>query len=365
MLSSNAVEIIKKLYCLPDECIDDTFRRTAKEFSNNNEEYEETAFKLQKENIWRPNSPVFFNAGGSDGNRFFSACWVADLEDSMDGIYNVVDSARKIFQFGAGIGIPIGNLREKDAFIYGGDQDKTPIGTTSGPISFMKLYDTVGDTTKSGGRSRRAAIMCVMPISHPDIMEFIACKEKDGTLKNMNISVVVNNDFMTALDDDVTYPLVSPNKNKHISDIKARKVWDELVSMSWTTGDPGILFIDTVNDMNPLKKIKLIESSNPCVTGDTLIKTDKGDITILDIIKNGTENYKVLTYNTEIDSIEYESITFGDKTREDANIIKLCVEENGIEYCIKCTEDHKIYTRNRGYINAIYLTKDDDIIINI
>jgi len=141
-------------------------------------------------------------------------------------------------------------------------------------------------------------------------------------------------------------------------------MWETLAEMAWKSGDPGVLFIDTVNRMNPLKKIKLIETSNPCVTGDTLITTDKGAIYISDIIENGIDNYNVLTYNIEADKLEYESIEWGDKTREDAKIINICVEENGAEYNLKCTKDHQIYTRNRGYVEAINLNTNDDIIIN-
>ena len=263
MLSNNAKEIFTKLYSLPGEEIDDVFMRTSQEFSKDKDDgCCKIAFDLQKDNIWRPNSPVFFNSGGKI--KLFSACWVTALEDSMDGIYSVVDSARKIFQYGAGIGIPVGNLREKDAFIFEQKPDKEPIGKSSGPISFMTLFDAVGETTKSGGRSRRAAIMCAMPISHPDIMDFIKCKEVDGHLSNMNISVVIDDKFMKALDDNVTYTLISPNGNKTIGELNAKDMWETLAEMAWKSGDPGVLFIDTVNRMNPLKKIKLIETSNPC-----------------------------------------------------------------------------------------------------
>jgi len=261
-LSEMAQRIFTDLYSFSDETIIDTFKRVSKEFGN--DEDAKKAFDLMRKNQWRPNTPVFFNAGSS--KKIFAACWVVGLEDSMDGIYDISNVARKIFQSGAGIGIPIGNLREKDGSIYEG-QDKnektTPTGKSSGPISFMSLYDAVGATTKSGGRARRAAIMMVMPVSHPDIMEYIECKKTDGVLSNMNISVSIPDDFMRAFKDNIPYQLVSPS-NGVVKEINARQIWDKLVDMAHKTADPGVLFIDTINKFNPLKKIVKIEAANPC-----------------------------------------------------------------------------------------------------
>ena len=261
-LSEMAQRIFTDLYSFSDETINDTFKRVSKEFGN--DEDAKRAFELMRKNIWRPNTPVFFNAGGQ--KKIFAACWVVGLEDSMDGIYDITNVARKIFQSGAGIGIPIGNLREKDGCIYEGqdkDEKTTPTGKSSGPISFMSLYDAVGATTKSGGRARRAAIMMVMPVSHPDIMEYIECKKTDGVLSNMNISVSIPDDFMRAFKDNIPYQLVSPS-NGVVKEINARQIWDKLVDMSHKTADPGVLFIDTINKFNPLKKIVKIEAANPC-----------------------------------------------------------------------------------------------------
>lgn len=257
-----AQRIFTDLYSFSDETINDTFKRVSKEFGN--DEDAKKAFDLMRKNIWRPNTPVFFNAGGQ--KKIFAACWVVGMQDSMDSIYDIANVSRKIFQSGAGIGIPIGNLREKDGSIYEGqdkDEKTTPTGKSSGPISFMSLYDAVGATTKSGGRARRAAIMMVMPVSHPDIMEYIECKKTDGVLSNMNISVSIPDDFMRAFKDNIPYQLVSPS-NGVVKEINARQIWDKLVDMAHKTADPGVLFIDTINKFNPLKKIVKIEAANPC-----------------------------------------------------------------------------------------------------
>ena len=261
MLSENAQRIFKNLYCFQNESIEDTFKRVASEFATNQRE-EETAYRLLERNIWRPNTPVFLNAGTS--HKVFSACYVVGLEDSMESIYDIADVARHIFQFGAGIGIPIGNLRESEAFIYEGEREKLPEGKSSGPITFMKLYDAVGETTKSGGRIRRAAILCSMPVWHPDIIDFISCKEVDGRLSNMNISVNMTDAFFQALKDKTPFKLVSPDDVNRIKEIDPREIWNRLIDMSHKTADPGIIFIDAVNRYNPLIKDYLIECTNPC-----------------------------------------------------------------------------------------------------
>jgi ribonucleoside-diphosphate reductase alpha chain len=260
-LSENATRIFETLYSFQDETIEETFRRVAKEFANDEKE-EENAFHLMASGTWRPNTPVFLNAGTD--HKVFSACYVVGLEDSMGSIYDIANVARRIFQFGSGIGIPIGNLREKDAYIYEGDNERPPEGRSSGPITFMKLYDAVGETTKSGGRVRRAAIMCSMPVWHPDIIDFISCKEEDGRLSNMNISVSITDKFMQALKDGVPFQLSTPYDGSDAGTVDPQVLWDKLVEMSWKSADPGVIFIDNMNNANTLRQRFLIETTNPC-----------------------------------------------------------------------------------------------------
>jgi len=262
-LSENAQHVFFKepKYCLAGESIDDAFHRVAKEFATNKEE-EDLAFDLLKENIWRPNTPVFLNSGSE--HRVFSACYVVGLEDTMESIYDIANTARRIFQHGAGIGIPIGNLREKDAYIYEGNPDRPPEGQSSGPITFMKLYDAVGETTKSGGRVRRAAILCSMPCWHPDIVDFISCKQEDGRLSNMNISVMLTDAFMRSLEDGTPFDLRTPATGEKMGEVDPREVWNRIADMAHKSGDPGVIFIDNVNRYNPLLRDFLIECTNPC-----------------------------------------------------------------------------------------------------
>ncbi len=258
-LSENALQIFKTLYSKEGESVDDTFRRVAKVYAKNKDE-EDLAYQLQKDNVWRGNTPVYFNAGKKP--FIPAACFVSGLDDSMDSIYDVANIARKIFQIGSGVGIPIGNLREVNAPIYEGGT--IPEGKSSGPITFLKLYNAVGETTKSGGRVRRAAIMGTMPVWHPDILNFIRAKEIDGQLSNMNLSVTITDKFMQCLEDNVSFSLHTPYDGSKVKDIDPNIIWDEIVKMSWKTAEPGVMFVDTINRMNILRKVMLINTSNPC-----------------------------------------------------------------------------------------------------
>jgi len=260
-LSDNAKIIFETLYSKDGETIDDTFRRAAKYVSKDKDE-ENLAFNLQKNNIIRFNTPLYFNAGTK--TNLFSACWVVPLEDSMDSIYDIANVARKIFSYGSGIGIPIGNLREKDSPIFDGNENNIPSGHSSGAICFMKLYDAVAATTKSGGRARRAAILCAMQVWHPDILDFIKSKDNDITLSNMNLSVTINDKFMRCLEDNISFPLHTSYDGSFIRSENPNVIWDELCKQAHKTGDPGVMFIDVVNEFNPIRKDVLIETSNPC-----------------------------------------------------------------------------------------------------
>lgn len=263
-LSKNALKQFKDLYSFQNETLEETFKRVMNEFvdKKENPDLYEIGYNLLLDGIWRPNTPTWLNAGTK--HKIFSACYVVDLQDSMNSIYDVANTARKIFQFGSGVGIPIGNLREKDAFIYEEDPEKVPEGKSSGPITFMKLFDAVGETTKSGGRVRRAAILCNMPIDHPDNEYFITCKETDGRLSNMNISVSITDNFMQSLKDGVKYDLISPYNNIKVGEKSAEETWNKITEMAWKTADPGVIFIDTVNKYNPLIKEFKIKCCNPC-----------------------------------------------------------------------------------------------------
>ena len=344
-LSENAITIFKTLYSFEGESIAQTFRRVAKEFSAGDKTQEDEAFRLLSEGIWRPGTPVFFNAGTD--HKVFSACFVIDLKDSMDSIYDTANVARKIFQHGAGVGIPIGNLREGEAPIFEGRPGVSPTGKSSGSVSFMKLYDTVGATTKSGGRTRRAAILCAMPVDHPDIMNFIQCKEIDGILSNMNISVAITDKFMDSLEDKVPFTLHTPYDGSDRGTVDPQVVWDEIVKMSHKTADPGVFFIDTVNKYNPLKKVCRISASNPCIVGSSIIATADGrnGVTISQLAAEGVD---VPVYSRNISTGQIQ-IKMGRNPRKTANkveVYKLTLDDGS---SFIATPDHLIMKKDRTY----------------
>ena len=352
-LSDNAKKIFKDLYCLTGEKVKDAYKRVSKEFVKKDGD-EELAYELLESNTWRPNTPVWLNAGSK--HKIFSACFVVNLEDSMNSIYDVANVSRNIFQYGAGVGIPIGKLRERNADIFEGNPEEAPEGKSSGPVTFLKLYDAVGESTKSGGRVRRAAILCSLPVDHPDILEYITCKQTDGSLSNMNISVNITDKFMQALEDNIPFDLMSvSNKGEVKKTINASDLWDSFAQMNWKTADPGIIFIDNMNKFNPLKSIMPIDVTNPCITGDTLVSTLDGQKRIDELIYG---EY-VYTYDIENSKKELEPVVFVEKTRRDVDVVELELEDGET---LRLTPDHEVYTENRGYITASNLNTEDVVL---
>ena len=233
------------------------------------------------------------------------------------------------------------------------------VSHNSGPIIFMKLFDAVGETTKSGGRVRRAAILCSIPVWHPDIMDFIKCKEVDGRLSNMNISVSITDKFMKCLDDSIPFQSHSPYDGSKKEEMDPYDIWDTLVEMAYKTADPGVLFIDTINKYNPLRKIMLVETSNPCIVGDTLIATADGRNAVS--IKQLSEEVKdVPLYSTNIKSGKVE-IKWGRKPRKTGNkkeVWKLKLDD-GSE--LIATPDHKILTKDLSYVKLCELKPEQSV----
>ncbi len=202
-----------------------------------------------------PNSPTLVNAGLSQGQ--LSACFVLPIEDSMDSIFGTLRNMALIQKTGGGTGFSFSHLRPR------GDAVGSTRGESSGPVSFMKLFDYACETTRLGG-ARRGANMGVMRFDHPDILEFIAAKSESDTLRTFNVSVAVSDAFMDWVRRSAEYPLVNPRSGQEVRRVNARHVFDAIVDWAWKTGDPGLVFLDAINRQNPIPAIGPIEATNPC-----------------------------------------------------------------------------------------------------
>jgi ribonucleoside-diphosphate reductase alpha chain len=267
-LTENALKVLHARYLIKDEkgnvieTPDDMFRRVARNIAQAEKFYNEDAsywedrfYELMTSLKFLPNSPALMNAGKSIGQ--LAACFVLPVEDSMKSIFDTLKNAALILQSGGGTGFSFSRLRPKADIV------RSTGGIASGPVSFMKIYNTATDVIKQGG-ARRGANMGILRIDHPDILEFIRIKRREGELTNFNISVAVTDAFMEALKDDREYELKNPRSGEVVGSLRAKIVFDEIVESAWETGDPGLIFIDRINRANPTPHIGMIESTNPC-----------------------------------------------------------------------------------------------------
>lgn len=267
-LTENALKVLRARYLLKDEngivieTPEEMFRRVAhniakaeKIYKGDSNYWEERFYEIMTSLRFLPNSPTLMNAGKSIGQ--LAACFVLPVEDSMKSIFDTLKNAALILQSGGGTGFSFSKLRPKADIV------RSTGGIASGPVSFMKIYNTATEVIKQGG-ARRGANMGILRIDHPDIMEFVQVKRKEGELTNFNISVAVTDAFMEALEKDEEYELLNPRSGEVVGRLKARVVFDEIVESAWKTGDPGLVFIDRINRANPTPHIGQIESTNPC-----------------------------------------------------------------------------------------------------
>lgn len=301
----------------PDSCLYDATDCTC--CNTNCEEYSEESrqFLLDLTEILTyqraaPNTPSWINLNAKGHDEAVAACFLGNVEDNLDDILKHVERAGKIFQAGSGIGINISKIRAKDEAL-------SNHGFASGPVSFHRMWDKCAGAVKSGGRSRRSAVLVGMEVDHPDIEEFIACKsheeEKANKLiasgvspeeaystvdfQNANHSVIISDDFMQAVKNDLDWDLINRTDKKIRKTVKARELFRTIAKQAHATGDPGLQFTDTINEFNPIPNEGRIETSNPCQPGFATVLTPEGirtfdDIDIGSVIWSGKRWTKVI-----------------------------------------------------------------------
>ena len=297
-MSVNAVHVLERRYLLKDDKGDvletplQLFERIAKAVALDPES-EEEFLNILVNLEFLPNTPTLMNAGTDIGQ--LSACFVIPVEDSLTSIFDAVKSMALIQQSGGGTGFSFSRIRPK------GDIVKSTQGVASGPVSFMRVFDTTTDIIKQGGK-RRGANMGILRADHPDIIEFITAKTREGFLTNFNISVAVDDKFMNAVREDSDYELINPRNREVVKNVKARDIWNLIITMAWRTGDPGIIFIDEINRHNPTPHIGEIESTNPCGELPLLPyeSCNLGSINLSKIVKNGSIDWEKLEKTVNI-----------------------------------------------------------------
>src|SRR3954464_6722805 len=274
-LSANALTVLERRYLVKDdqgkpvERPQDLLWRVARTIAAPDRTYgatdraveglAETFFELMATRVWMPNSPTLMNASRPLGQ--LSACFVLPVEDALSngqsGIYDTLRSMALIHQSGGGTGFSFSRLRSRGSMV------RSTTGVASGPISFMELYDASTDAVKQGG-TRRGANMGILRVDHPDIMDFITCKEDLTQVTNFNISVGVTRKFMEAVKSGASYDLIDPSNNKVVGTQDARSIWDRMILGAWRTGEPGVFFVDEANKYNPVPHLGPYEATNPC-----------------------------------------------------------------------------------------------------
>ena len=269
-LSLNAIKVLEARYLLKDnngdiiETPNQLFDRVSEHIAKADKkrlspkklkELQDKYYDLMYYLDFLPNTPTLMNSGTELGQ--LSACFVLPVGDSISEIFDSIKFTALIHQSGGGTGFSFSRLRPKGSFV------KSTKGVASGPISFMRVFDAATDVIKQGGK-RRGANMGILRVDHPDVLEFISCKQVEGQIANFNISVGITEIFMKAVDNNTDYELIDPHNGNVTGKLNARSVFDLIANMAWQNGEPGIVFLDEINRHNQVSNMGVIEATNPC-----------------------------------------------------------------------------------------------------